>query len=357
MTRNNRKVHFGIAGCGAISGVHAEVIKWLDDACLVAAFSRNDERRKKFGDQYGITTYRDYQAFLGHDPLDVVVLCTPNGTHLDYGVPAAGAGKHLIIEKPLEITTGRGKKLLDRCRQEGVRVTVIYQNRFIPAVRKLKQAIDDNRIGDLVMIRGSVKWFRDQDYYRKAPWRGTLSLDGGGALINQAIHTVDLLTWLSGPVISVQAFKATLTHESIEGEDNLVAAMQFRNGALGVFEASTSVTPAQNRIIELHGTNGTAILNGDQLIITDTENKTILKHKNGENATGSGGGSSPFSGFTGEPHLEQYREILRCISDGGTPMVSGEESLVSLAFVEAAYRSSETGAPVTPETIFYDQTM
>ncbi len=358
MSSGNTDIQFGIVGCGAIASVHAEVLGRLDGGRLASVYSRNSERREAFASDFGAEAFGNYEAFLANRSLDAVVLCTPNGTHLDYGIPAADAGKDLIIEKPLEVTVERGRRLLDHCLQAGVRLTVIYQNRFIPAIQELKQTVDQGLIGDLVMVRGSVKWFRDQDYYQKAPWRGTLDLDGGGALINQAIHTVDLITWLAGPVASVQAFKGTLTHEGMEGEDNLVASMQFENGALGVFEASTSVTPAQNRMIELHGTRGTAVLDGDDLRITTGNGELSPSQEGQERVTdsgnkpkqpGSGGGASPFAGFSGEYHLRQYRHIVEYMQSGHTPMVSGEESLISLAFVEAAYRSSEKGESVFPE--------
>lgn len=353
MMGNKQKLRVGIVGCGTISKIHAEVIRSIDRMELVSACSRSDQKRNSFCNEFGINGYADYDSFLEKDDLDVVVLCTPNGTHLDYGLKAASAGKHLIVEKPLEITVERGKKLIEQCKRNGVGLAVIFQSRFIEDVRKLKQVVDDGAIGQLVMARASIKWFRDQAYYKDAPWRGTLSLDGGGALINQAIHTVDLLLWLTGPVARIQAFKGTLTHEGIEGEDNIVASILFKNGALGVLEASTSVIPAQNRIIELHGTKGTAILDADHFTLSgpDVSTDTQTVEDNVEKKTGSAGASSPLAGFTIAHHLAQYHEIIKHIDAQTDPPVTGNESLQSLALVQSAYRSAETGVPVSPDDL------
>ena len=350
---SKQKFRVGIVGCGTISRIHAEVIRSIDRMELVSACSRSDQKRNTFCSEFGINGYADYDSFLDKDNLDVVVLCTPNGTHLDYGLKAASAGKHLIVEKPLEITVERGKKLIEQCKRSGVSLAVIFQSRFIQDVRKLKQAVDDGAIGQLVMARASIKWFRDQAYYKDAPWRGTLALDGGGALINQAIHTVDLLLWLTGPVARIQAFKGTLTHEGIEGEDNIVASIHFKNGALGVLEASTSIIPAQNRIIELHGTKGTATLDADHFTLSgpDVSADAMTDEDNVEKKAGSAGASSPLAGFTIAHHLAQYHEIINHIDAQTDPPVTGIESLQSLALVQSAYRSAETGVPVSPDDL------
>ncbi|MBP3193966.1 Gfo/Idh/MocA family protein [Natronogracilivirga saccharolytica] len=349
----------GIVGCGTISQIHAEVISRLENASLTSAFSRTPDRRNTFCNNYGITGYSDYDEFLAQKELDVVVLCTPNGTHLDYGMKAADAGKHLIIEKPIEITIKRARKLIEHCANKGVKLAVIYQNRFISDVQRMKKAINEGLIGEVTMTRASIKWYRDQSYYNEAPWRGSLELDGGGALINQGIHTVDLLYWLAGPIVSIQAFKDTLTHENIKGEDNLVASLKFANGALGTLEASTSIIPAQNRMIEVHGTKGTAILDGDEFrlysadgsersVDFDSQENTWSgseqdsgKHTEQKGSkTASTGATSPMAGFKHSHHLAQYQSILDRLHRGVQPVVSGEESLKSLAIVEAAYVSA-----------------
>lgn len=352
MTSRNTKYRLGIVGCGTISAVHAEAIRCNDRAQLVSACSRTKENLGTFCNRFEIEGFTDYDEFLASN-IDIVVLCTPNGTHLDYGLKAADAGKHVIVEKPIEITVDRGKKLIEYCKEKQVQLAVIYQNRFMEPVRKLKAILDTDIIGQLVMVRASVKWFRDQAYYQNAPWRGSLKLDGGGALINQSIHTVDLMLWLAGPVHSVQSYKATLTHDGIEGEDNFVAAMQFKNGALGVFEASTSIVPSQNRIIELHGTKGTVTLNGDNLEISaDGYNPDHDASETQSNAVASGGSSGPMDGFSNSNHAEQYKQIFAQLDLGQQPPVSGEESMNALAFIQAAYQSAEQKAGVEPDHLY-----
>ncbi|TVQ10461.1 MAG: gfo/Idh/MocA family oxidoreductase [Balneolaceae bacterium] len=352
MQGKSPKYKLGIVGCGSISRIHAHAIRSNERAVLASAHSRTEDSRNAFCEEFAITGFSGYSDFLASD-VDIVVLCTPNGTHLDYGMQAADAGKHLIIEKPLEVTVERGKQLVDHCKLRGVKLAVIYQNRFIDNVRKMKQALDDGAIGKVVMVRASIKWFRDQDYYKSRPWRGSLSLDGGGALINQSIHTVDLMLWLAGPVASVQAYKGTLTHDGMEGEDNFVASMQFKSGALGVLEASTSIVPSQNRVIEIHGTGGTAILNGDNLRILESGDSVSSDGAgNTDDAPASGGSSGPLAGFSNSHHTEQYRQIFLHLDAGLQPPVSGHESLKSLAFVQAAYRSAEQQAAVSPDRFF-----
>lgn len=326
----------GIVGCGTISGTHAEAIAQSERGSLIAAHSRNKSRVDEFCSRYGGTGFSDYEEFLSHPGLDVVVICTPSGTHLDYGSRAARAGKHLIVEKPIEISLKRGHKLIESCRQNNKKLAVIYQNRFIEDVIKMKQVIDGGELGRIFMIDASVKWYRDQEYYDSGGWRGTLDLDGGGAVINQAIHTIDLMVWFCGMPESLQGFKGTLTHERIEGEDNAVATLQFKNGAIGTFRASTSVMPPEDRKIEVHGDNGTAVLDGNVFRLKNRERGSA-----GENEGSGTGSSSPMAGMTANHHGRQYAQILNAFAANGEPVVSGEESMRSLAVVEALYASAE----------------
>lgn len=334
---DDREVRIGIAGLGNIAATHARAINTLDSARIVAACSRSENNRIPFGQQFQIPVYADYDELLAHPGLHAVSICTPSGTHLDYGIKAAEAGKHVIVEKPIEVTVQRGKKLVECCRQNGVKLAVIYQNRFVEGAMQMKQAIDSGAIGKPVLVRASVKWFRDQDYYKKSNWRGTLALDGGGAVINQAVHTVDLLVWLLGDVASLAAFKDTITHSGIEAEDNAIAVMKLENGALAVFEASTSVVPAQPRYIEINGTKGTARLEGDRFSIENGASGELQKENPGQ----ASGADSPLAGLKDQPHEDQFREIISAIIEGREPVVSGEESLTSLAIVESIYRSAD----------------
>lgn len=343
-----KKFNIGLVGCGTIADTHAEAIAETECGQLISAFSRTESNLDAFCNKFEVKGYSDYQEFLADGDLDVVVVCTPSGTHLDYGEKAAEAGKHLIIEKPIEVTLGRAHRLIESCQKNEVKLAVIYQNRFIEDVKKLKSIIDEGTLGKIVMVDASVKWFRDQEYYDSAGWRGTLSLDGGGAVINQAIHTVDLLLWLCGDVESLQAYKDTLTHERIEGEDNAVASLRFKNGAIGVFKASTSIVPPQNRAIEIHAENGTAHLDGDRLKLRGTdldEEETNIEESSGA------GASSPLAGMSNNNHKKQYDQILPAFLNDNEPVVSGQNSLKSLAFVEGLYLSVEENRAVYPDTL------
>ena len=251
MTVKN-KLRIGIVGCGVIADIQAQAIRKSRNTELVSAFSRSKKNAHSFGEKYKIPRSTDWEQFISDPDMDAVSICTPNGNHLDYGEKAARAGKHVIVEKPIEVTLKRAKRLIDVCKGEGVQLAVIFQSRFMPQIQNLKQQLDNNVIGKLFMGDAYVKWFRSQEYYDSGMWRGTLKLDGGGALINQSIHTIDLLQWFMGDVESIYGQTGTFTHDNIEGEDNAVATLRFKNGAIGVIEGSTSVQPSRSRRIELH---------------------------------------------------------------------------------------------------------
>src|SRR5699024_10349864 len=341
--------NIGIVGCGNISDTHAQAISKTEKGNLIAAFSRTESTVEEFGLQYDIKSYTSYKKFLGDPALDIVAICTPTGTHLEYGLQAAEAGKYLIIEKPIEITVERGQTLIKTCKKNEVELAVIYQNRFIPEVIEMKKHMEAQTIGAPLMAHASVKWYRDQEYYNNSSWRGTFALDGGGAVINQSIHTVDLLQWVAGKVESITAFKGTFTHDGMEAEDNAVACLKFKNGALGVFQASTSITPPQEREIEINGTKGTLLLKGNVLHKQLSDHGESDVPSKTENAAGA---SSPLSGMTHQNHKSQYNAILDSFYNNTTPMVSGKERLHSLAIVEALYQAGTEQKVIVIETSF-----
>ncbi len=335
-------VSIGIAGLGNIAATHERAVQALQNGKLHSAFSRSEQNRNSFTEEFDLPTFSDYPSFLAQPGLDAVAICTPTGMHLELGRLAAEAGKHLIIEKPIEISVERGKELIEICRQNGVKLAVIYQNRFSDEAVKMKSAIDSGKIGKPVMIRAAVKWYRDQEYYSGSAWRGTFALDGGGAVINQSIHTIDLLQWFLGDVVSVSASCATLTHPAIEAEDNAVAILTFASGALCVFEASTSITPPQPRLIEVNGEKGTALLKGNHFSLS------LEDGDQDDSAPEAAGASNPLAGLGFENHHRQYQQIVDAITGGKEPVVSGTDSLKSLAIVEAIYSSSKEKCAVTP---------
>ncbi len=339
----NKKLKIGIVGCGTIADIHALAINESSNALLVSAFSRNKKNAKQFGEKYQITWFTDWDLFISDNELDAVSICTPNGTHLDYGKKAAEANKHIILEKPIEVTLARARALITVCKKNKVQLAVIYQSRFQDGMYELKRQIDQGKIGKLIMGDAYIKWYRSQEYYDSGAWRGTFKLDGGGVLINQAIHTIDLLQWLVGPVNTIFGQTGTFDHKRLEGEDNASAVLRFKNGAIGVIQASTSVQPSQSRRIEIHGEKGSIIINGDEIVVFTTDDSDSLNEKKEIPSSGS---SSPLGGFSIEPHKKQIEAITDAIHNKRTPVVSGEDSLRSLEIVLALYESAKTNTKV-----------
>jgi predicted dehydrogenase len=338
---NNQKFKVGIVGVGTIADIHAQAIRRSSGLEICSFYSRNKERAKSAGEKYHKKWTTDWENFIFDTDLDVVSICTPNGNHMDYGIKGAKAGKHVIVEKPIEVNLARARKLINTCQEQGVKLAVIYQSRFTPSIMWMKEQINKGIIGNLFMGDAYIKWFRSQEYYDSGEWRGTLALDGGGVLINQAIHTIDVLQWLMGGVKSLFAQIDTFTHDRLEGEDNAVAALRFHNGAIGVIEGSTSIKPAQARKIEIHGSKGSAILDGDEVKIL-LDNKILTPPNEEEKKQEATGSSSPLAGFSIEPHKNQFEAIAEAISKDKEPPVTGRESLDSLAIVMAIYESSKS---------------
>jgi predicted dehydrogenase len=332
-------INFGIIGCGMIGKVHAEAIGSIEGARLAAVCGRDAARTGEFAARFGAAAYTDYDAFLAHPGLQVVNICTPSGQHAEQGIRAAAAGRHVLVEKPIEISLERADALIEACDRAGVKLGVIFQSRFLPAVARIRQAIEQGRLGRLMIGDAIVKWYRAPEYYAPGSWHGSMSLDGGGALINQAIHTVDLLRWLMGPVESAFAMKAALRYPHIEGEDTLVGTVRFASGALGVIQAATSARPGFKRRIEISGEAGTVILDGDTIGAWAVE---------GESADAAGGeqitdGSSNPAAISNEGHRRQIEDMMIAVRDNRVPMIDGREGRTSLEVVCALYESARSG--------------
>jgi UDP-N-acetyl-2-amino-2-deoxyglucuronate dehydrogenase len=229
---------WAIVGCGMIANFHARAIAGIKGSKLVACHSRSLDKANAFASKFGGQGYDDLAKMLADPKIDIVTICTPSGAHLEPGVAAAKAGKHVLVEKPLEVTTARCDRLIEACEKSGVRLGTIFPSRFHRSAQTLKSAMEHDRFGTVSLGAAYVKWFRTQAYYDSGKWRGTWKLDGGGALMNQAIHSVDLLLWLMGPVKSVYAMTALRAHERIEVEDTATAILEFKSGALGTIEAT-----------------------------------------------------------------------------------------------------------------------
>lgn len=254
---------FGILGCGVIAPTHAEAIAKTEGAKLVAVCDTDPAKARKIGERFAVPFYTDPAAFSRHVGLAAVSVCVPSGLHARAGIPLAESGKHLLVEKPIDVTVAAARALIDTCKQAGVQLGVISQHRFAPDVVRARELVQNGQLGTLVLGEAFIKWFRSQAYYDSADWRGTLELDGGGALMNQGIHYIDLLQWMMGSVVAIKAATMTRTHK-IEVEDVGVAILRFANGALGSITGSTSVYPGLPERLEIHGDAGTIILESDK---------------------------------------------------------------------------------------------
>jgi len=274
-----------------------------------------------------------------------VAIGSPSGLHADHGIAAARRGLHVLVEKPIEITGERADALIAAADAAKVKLGVFFQDRLRPAVRELKAAVDAREIGNPVMIAGRVKWYRPSDYYAKSRWRGTWRLDGGGALMNQGIHTVDLMQWLFGPVTRVHGWTGTRVH-AIEVEDTATALFEFASGAVGTIEATTSAYPGYPRRLEVSGSEGTIVLEHDRIAVVDLRSPSahVSVQASGD-ATQSA--ASPVVSDA-SAHQRVLEDFIRAIETGGTPACDGRAARPSVEIVEAVYASARDGRPVAP---------
>jgi UDP-N-acetyl-2-amino-2-deoxyglucuronate dehydrogenase len=342
-------VGFGIIGTGMISKFHARAIGDARGAKLIACYNRTPAKAEKFAEEFGCKAYGTLDKMLADPKVNAVTITTASGAHMEPAVAAARAGKHVIIEKPLEITLKRCDAIINECEKHGVKLSTVFQSRFHDSSLKLKLAVDAGRFGKMTLGDAYVKWWRSQEYYDSGAWRGTWRLDGGGALMNQAIHTVDLLMWLMGPVEKVQAFTATLAHERIEVEDVAAATLTFANGALGVIEASTGVYPGFLKRIELHGTQGSAVLEEEDIKSWQFAKKArgdeqILAAMSKKKSTGGGASDPAAIGHHG--HATQFADFVKAIKNDTTPAIDGPEARKSVEVILAIYKSAASGRAV-----------
>lgn len=336
------EIGFGIVGGGMIGQVQAAAISEINGARLLAFCGRDEGRTRAVAARFAATAYTNYEKFLAQPGLQIVNICTPSGTHAELGAAAARAGKHVLVEKPIEINLERADALIAACDRAGVKLGVIFQSRFLPAVQQLKGALDENRLGRLVMGDAYVKWYRAPEYYATGSWHGTLALDGGGALINQAIHTVDLLRWMMGPVAEVAAMKSALRYPHIEAEDTLVGTLRFQNGALGVVQAATSIKPGFKRRLEISGARGTVILDGDAISVWAIDGEADAA---GEAEQITDGSASP-AAISNAGHRRQIEDMMRAVIEDRAPLIDGREGRKSLELVTALYDAAALGRAV-----------
>lgn len=342
-------IRFGIIGCGMISRFHCRAINDIKGAKLVACYNRTFAGAAKLANEFDIQAHEQLSEMLARDDIDAVAICTASGAHMEPAIAAAKAGKHVIVEKPLEITLKRCDRMIRECEKAGVVLSTIFPSRFHKSSQLLKKAIDSGRFGRLTLGDAYVKWFRTQEYYDSGAWRGTWELDGGGALMNQAIHCIDLLVWMMGPVAEISAQTATLGHKRIEVEDVATAAIRFESGALGTIEATTAAYPGWLKKIEIHGTHGSVQIEEEDIKRWDFAKMTAGDKrlvKEFENATQSGGGASDPAAIGHAFHTKQFRDVIKAIKDGGKPAIDGHEGRRSVEVILAIYQAAQSGRAV-----------
>jgi UDP-N-acetyl-2-amino-2-deoxyglucuronate dehydrogenase len=329
--------HIGLIGGGNITETHARAARAIPGVEISAIHGTNAEKIARLCREHGGTPYQEFDAFLKHRPMDLVIIGSPSGLHAAQGIAAARQGLHVLTEKPIEISAARADALIDAAKQSHVQLGVIFQDRRKPHIRQLKNWLDQGLLGKLLFVDARVKWYRPPEYYANSRWRGTLALDGG-ALVNQGVHTVDLLLWLLGDVVRVQARTAILLHK-IEAEDTAAAILEFASGALGIFHATTAAYPGYPRRIELTGTEGTVILEHDRIIAANLRNGPAALESAAldENQSASNAAVTDSRG-----HQAVLEDFLQAIQQNRAPACDGLEGRRSLALIESIYRAAKT---------------
>ncbi|SRR6266404_5764610 len=340
-------IHIGLIGGGNITETHAHAARAIPGVEIAAIYGTNVEKVSALCRQHGGTPYHNFDAFLTHRPMDLVIVGSPSGLHATHSIAAAQRGLHVLTEKPIDITTERADALVAAAECGGVKLGVMFQDRLKPGIRQLKKWVCDGILGKLLLVDARVKWYRPPEYYANSRWRGTLALDGGGALINQAVHTLDLMLWLLGDVVRVQACEATALH-AIEVEDTVLALLDFASSALGVFHATTAAYPGYPRRLEVTGSEGTVILDHDRILAVNLRNPPDGFKQNIPPDENQSASSAVVSDFRG--HQALIEDFLQAIERNSTPVCDGREGRKSLALVEAIYSAAKRGQGVRPAT-------
>jgi UDP-N-acetyl-2-amino-2-deoxyglucuronate dehydrogenase len=336
--------HIGILGGGGISDTHARAASQIEGVRIAAVAGDNETKVKVIADRHGARAFTDVGSLLQHRPLDILLIGTPSALHAEAALLAARAGVHVLVEKPLDTAPYQVDAVIEACRKAGVKLGVFFQDRFAPDLVRLKAAIDGGVLGKPLLGSARVKWWRPPEYYSASRWRGRRSLDGGGAVMNQGIHTLDLLLWLWGDIDRVFAKQTAALHD-IEVEDTLVATLQFENGALATYEATTAAYPGYPRQIELTGSEGTVTIRQDRIVAADlrTRHPGLAPSEVVDNASASSPIVSDVSG-----HKAVIEDFLAAIRNDTEPRCNGPEGRRSVALVDALYRSAHTGAEQKP---------
>lgn len=343
----------GIIGAGMIAEYHAQAIEGSDRTRLVAACARIEDADavNAFAAKHACKAYTDFNEMLKDDAIDIVTIATPSGGHMEPAIAAAQAGKHALVEKPIEITLDRIDRILAAHDKAGTTVGGFFNGRFTEPAGLLREAVDQGRFGRMTFGMAFGPWWRDQSYYDEGGWKGTMRLDGGGALMNQGIHTIDLLQWMMGPVESVSAHTATLAHTNIEVEDTGAASIRFANGAIGMVGCATSMWPGHFRIVEVSGDKGTVALADSKFLFwqfAEESDRDEQIRKEFVEFPGAGvGASNPSAGLTSAGHQANLEQFIAAMEAGEPPPISGPDARRSVEIILAIYASARDGRAVS----------
>ncbi len=343
-----KKIGYAVLGLG-IGMAHADAAYAYDRADLVAVCDIDEKRLSKAARKYsGVTTYTDFEVLLADPRVDVISICLPSAMHADYAVRAMEAGKHVLVEKPLDITPDRARLIEDTRLRTGMTCGVVHQNRFNVAMYPMRDAIESGRLGSLILGTFAVKWYRDQTYYDRGGWRGTWEMDGGGSLMNQAVHTVDLMQWLMGDVASISSHMGIYNH-NIQTEDTTASLIRFKSGACATFLSTTCAYPGISTEICLYGTGGSVEADADCLklwkmkdsVDEDAEEVAMLTRYGGGNLT-----ATPEDAVRRFGHDHVVCNMIDAVLDGHDPEVMPADALRAVEIVCAIYESAKTGKEV-----------
>lgn len=346
----DKTIGFGIIGCGNIGVIHADSIKKIDDARLIAVCDSDLKRAKNIGEKYQIEYFQDYKKLLKHKDVNVINICVPSGMHMNLCIEAARAGKHILCEKPLEITLEKIDAINMSVRKNNVKLGVVLQKRLQQSSKIIKKALNEGKLGNIISGSVYLKGYRSQEYYDQGKWRGTWEHDGGGCLMNQGIHDIDLLQWFLGPVESVYAITDTMAHERIEVEDMAIALVRFKNNAKGMIESSTSCYPGFPSLVNIYGTMGTINMEDDKITNWDFLNPTkedailskqILIDKKNSQQLNQINYSDPIK-LLKDRHKHIVEDMVRAIRSNTMPEITGEEARKSVEIILAIYESART---------------
>lgn len=344
----SQPIGFAIVGAGMIAEFHATAVSQVPEARLVSIYSRRPEQSAEFAGKWGIKAAASVEELCRDPQVQAVCITTPSGSHAESAIPLLKAGKAVLCEKPMDVTLEAVDGILAAAREGGGVLAGVFQNRLGRGAQLLKQAVSAGRFGRLSLSSAYIKWWRSDAYYTSSTWKGTWALDGGGAMMNQGIHAVDLLQWLVGLPKRVAAFSATRAHPMIETEDTLSATLQFPDGSLGVIEAATSSFPGSDLRIEICGDKGSAALVNDKIVRWDFAeplpgDEEVLRN---EHSGKIGGGTADPKAISVEGHRRLVEDLACALRDKRAPMIPGEEARRAVSLVLACYRSARTGAVV-----------